>query len=109
MLSGGLFLSHTRPPFVLCGTLWIFLIAFLTINLPSAYQQLQAAFAPFIPSWKKQAASSAPAGCERYGGSRRHCCAPASSPPVLRLHRVMRDLSAAIILFTSPGSCGRSP
>ena len=45
VLGVGLFLSYTRPPFVLYGTLWILLIAFLTINLPSAYQQLQAAFA----------------------------------------------------------------
>src|SRR6201991_2097743 len=43
VLGVGLFLSYTRPPFVLYGTLWILLIAFLTINLPSAYQQLQAA------------------------------------------------------------------
>src|SRR6266700_356610 len=45
----GLVLSYTRPPFVLYGTLWILLIAFLTINLPSAYQQLQAAFATIHP------------------------------------------------------------
>src|SRR5674536_246990 len=49
MLGVGLFLSYTRPPFVLYGTLWILLIAFLTINLPSAYQQLQAAFATIHP------------------------------------------------------------
>src|SRR5436305_4509476 len=45
VLGVGLFLSYTRPPFVLYGTLWILLIAFLTINLSSAYQHLQAAFA----------------------------------------------------------------
>ena len=49
VLGVGLFLSYTRPPFVLYGTLWILLIAFLTINLPSAYQQLQAAFATVHP------------------------------------------------------------
>ena len=49
VLGVGLFLSYTRPPFVLYGTLWILLIAFLTINLPSAYQQLQAAFATIHP------------------------------------------------------------
>src|SRR5258706_577492 len=37
VLGVGLFLSYTRPPFVLYGTLWILLIPFLTINLPSAY------------------------------------------------------------------------
>src|SRR3979409_727945 len=49
VLGVGLFLSYTRPPFVLYGTLWILLIAFLTISLPSAYQQLQAAFATIHP------------------------------------------------------------
>ena len=40
VLGVGLFLSYTRPPFVLYGTLWILLIAFVTIALPAAYQQL---------------------------------------------------------------------
>src|SRR5271163_3309829 len=44
VLGVGLFLSYTRPPFVLYGTLWILLIAFVTIALPSAYQQLYSAF-----------------------------------------------------------------
>src|SRR6187397_1544928 len=44
VLGVGLFLSYTRPPFVLYGTLWILLIAFVTIALPSSYQQLQSAF-----------------------------------------------------------------
>jgi iron(III) transport system permease protein len=77
VLGVGLFLSYTRPPFVLYGTLWILLIAFLTINLPSAYQQLQAAFAPSIPSWRTPAASSARRGCSRCARSPRRCCAPA--------------------------------
>src|SRR5665213_2604406 len=49
VLGVGLFLSYTRPPFVLYGTLWIMLLAYLTINLPSAYQQLQAAFTTIHP------------------------------------------------------------
>src|SRR5205814_7017512 len=44
VLGVGLFLSYTRPPFVLYGTLWILLIAFVTIALPAAYQQMQSAF-----------------------------------------------------------------
>src|SRR6266542_4104865 len=39
VLGVGLFLAYTRPPFVLYGTLWILLIAFVTISLPAAYQQ----------------------------------------------------------------------
>ncbi len=44
VLGVGLFLSYARPPFVLYGTLWILFLAFVTIALPAAYQQLQSAF-----------------------------------------------------------------
>src|SRR5215831_6562833 len=36
VLGVGLFLSYARPPFVLYGTLWILLLAFVTIALPAA-------------------------------------------------------------------------
>src|SRR5262252_6073501 len=49
VLGVGLFLTYTRPPFVLYGTLWILLIAFITIALPAAYQQLQSAFRAVNP------------------------------------------------------------
>ncbi len=49
VLGVGLFLSYTRPPLVLYGTLWILLLAFLTIELPAGYQQLQAAFRSLHP------------------------------------------------------------
>ena len=78
VLGVGLFLTYTRPPFVLYGTLWILLIAFVTIALPAAYQQLQSAF---------RVGQSGPRGGEphsrrdaaRHAGaaSRRRCCAPA--------------------------------
>ena len=44
VLGVGLFLAYTRPPLTLYGTLWILLIAFITIELPAAYQQLGSAF-----------------------------------------------------------------
>jgi iron(III) transport system permease protein len=44
VLGVGLFISYTRPPFQLYGTLWILLLAFVTIELPAAYQMLRAAF-----------------------------------------------------------------
>ena len=44
VLGVGLFLSYARPPLVLYGTLWILLIAFMTIAMPSTYQQMQSAF-----------------------------------------------------------------
>ena len=49
VLGVGLFLSYTRPPFVLYGTLWILLLAFVTIELPAAYQQMQSAFRSIHP------------------------------------------------------------
>src|SRR5258708_20733316 len=49
VLGVGLFLSYTRPPFVLYGTLWILLIPFVTIALPAAYQQLQSAYRAVHP------------------------------------------------------------
>jgi len=78
VLGVGLFLSYTRPPFVLYGTLWILLIAFLTINLPSAYQQLQAAFATIHPELEDASrilgATRAAIPCCK---SPPPCCAPA--------------------------------
>jgi iron(III) transport system permease protein len=102
VLGVGLFLSYTRPPFVLYGTLWILLIAFLTINLPSAYQQLQAAFATIHPELED---------ASRILGATRLRSLMQITAPLLRTGviatwcfifiGVMRELSAAIVLFTS--------
>jgi len=102
VLGVGLFLSYTRPPFVLYGTLWILLIAFLTINLPSAYQQLQAAFATVHPELEE---------ASRILGATRLRSLLQITAPLLRTGviatwcfifiGVMRELSAAIVLFTS--------
>src|SRR6476661_11129958 len=102
VLGVGLFLSYTRPPFVLYGTLWILLIAFLTINLPSAYQQLQAAFTTIHPELEE---------ASRILGATRLQALWQITAPLLRTGviatwcfifiGVMRELSAAIILFTS--------
>ncbi len=43
VLGVGLFISYTRPGLMLYGTLWILLVAFLTIELPAGYQQLSSA------------------------------------------------------------------
>src|SRR6202161_1257096 len=102
VLGVGLFLSYTRPPFRLYGTLWILLIAFLTINLPSAYQQLQAAFATIHPELEE---------ASRILGATRLQALSQITAPLLRTGviatwcfifiGVMRELSAAIVLFTS--------
>jgi len=43
VLGVGLFLSYANPTFMLYGTLWILLIAFVTLGLPSGYQQMSSA------------------------------------------------------------------
>ena len=102
VLGVGLFLSYTRGPVVLFGTLWILLLAFLTINLPSAYQQLQAAFATIHPELED---------ASRILGATRLQSLWQITAPLLRTGviatwcfifiGVMRELSAAIVLFTS--------
>ncbi|MBV9555794.1 MAG: iron ABC transporter permease, partial [Pseudolabrys sp.] len=102
VLGVGLFLSYTRPPFILYGTLWILLIAFLTISLPSAYQQMQASFRTIHPELED---------ASRILGATRLRSLWEITAPLLRTGviatwcfvfvGVMRELSAAIILFTS--------
>ncbi|MGV6872247.1 ABC transporter permease [Pseudochelatococcus sp. B33] len=49
VLGVGLFLSYANPTFQLYGTLWILLIAFMTIELPAGYQQMSSSFAGIHP------------------------------------------------------------
>jgi iron(III) transport system permease protein len=102
VLGVGLFLSYTRPPFVLYGTLWILLIAFVTIALPAAYQQLQSAFHAVNPDLEE---------ASRILGATRLRALADITAPLLRTSviatwcfifvGVIRELSAAVILFTS--------
>ena len=81
VLGVGLFLSYTRPPLVLYGTLWVLLIAYITIELPAAYQQLQAAFRAVNPELEE---ASRILGATRLQALRtlpRRCCGPTCSPP----------------------------
>ncbi len=102
VLGVGLFLSYTRPPFVLYGTLWILLIAYVTIELPAAYQQLQSAL---------RAVHGDLEDASRILGATRLQTLRQITAPLLRTSviatwcfifvSVMRELSAAIMLFTS--------
>jgi len=102
VLGVGLFLTYTRPPFVLYGTLWILLIAFVTIAMPSAYQQLQSAFRSVSPDLEE---------VSRILGATRLSTVGRITAPLLRTSviatwcfifvGVIRELSAAIMLFTS--------
>lgn len=102
VLGVGLFLSYTRPPLVLYGTLWILLIAYVTIELPAAYQQLQSSFQSINPELEE---------ASRILGATRLRTLGNITAPLLRsgviatwcfiFVAVIRELSAAIILFTS--------
>jgi iron(III) transport system permease protein len=102
VLGVGLFLTYTRPPFVLYGTLWILLIAFVTIALPAAYQQLQSAFRVVNPDLEE---ASRILGATRLGTLGR-ITAPLLRTSVIATWcfifiGVIRELSAAVMLFTS--------
>ncbi len=102
VLGVGLFLAYTRPPFVLYGTLWVLLIAYITIELPAAYQQLQSAFRAVHPELED---ASRILGATRLQ-SLMHVTAPLLRTSVLATWcfifvSTIRELSAAIMLFTS--------
>src|SRR5437660_1577849 len=102
VLGVGLFLSYTRPPFVLYGTLWILLIAFVTIALPAAYQQLQPAFRTVSVDLEEASRILGATRLQSLG----HITAPLLRTIVIATWcfifvGVIRELSAAIILFTS--------
>ena len=102
VLGVGLFLAYTRGPVVLYGTLWILFLAYLTIELPAAYQQLQSAFQSLHPELEE-------AG-RLFGAGRmrtlKDILAPLLKTAVLAAWcfifiGVMRELSAAVMLFTA--------
>jgi iron(III) transport system permease protein len=102
VLGVGLFLAYTRPPLVLYGTLWILLLAYLTIELPGAYQQLQSAFRSIHPELEE---ASRILGASRLQ-SLFHIAAPLLRSGIIAswcfiFIGTMRELSAAIMLFTA--------
>jgi iron(III) transport system permease protein len=102
VLGVGLFLAYTRGPVVLYGTLWILLIAYVTIELPAAYQQLQSAFRSLSPELEE---ASRILGATRLR-TLRDVTAPLLGPSLVATWcfifvAVVRELSAAVILFTS--------
>jgi iron(III) transport system permease protein len=102
VLGVGLFLAYTRGPVVLYGTLWILFLAYLTIELPAAYQQLQSAFQNVHPELE-EAGRLVGAGRMR---TLRDILAPLLKSGVIAAWcfifiGVMRELSAAVMLFTA--------
>jgi iron(III) transport system permease protein len=102
VLGVGLFLSYSRPPVMLYGTLWILLVAFLTIEMPAGYQQLSSALSTVHPELEE---ASRILGASRLATIRR------ITAPLLRSNIVaawcfifigtIRELSATILLTTS--------
>jgi iron(III) transport system permease protein len=102
VLGVGLFLAYTRGPIVLYGTLWILLLAYLTIELPAAYQQLQSSLHALSPELEE---ASRILGASRLA-TLRNITAPLLGPSLVATWcfifvAVVRELSAAVILFTS--------
>jgi iron(III) transport system permease protein len=102
VLGVGLFLAYTRGPVVLYGTLWILLLAYVTIELPAAFQQLRASFHAVSPELEE---ASRILGATRLR-TLRDVTAPLLGPSLIATWcfifvAVVRELSAAVILFTS--------
>ncbi|MBM3568312.1 MAG: iron ABC transporter permease [Alphaproteobacteria bacterium] len=102
VLGVGLFLAYTRPPFMLYGTLWILLFAYLTIELPIAFQQIRSALHGIHPELEE-------AG-RILGASRLRMLKDVTAPLLTSglvaawcfiFIGVTRELSAAIMLFTA--------
>jgi iron(III) transport system permease protein len=102
VLGVGLFLSYSSPMLPLYGTLWILLIAFLTIEMPAGYQQLSSAFKSIHVELEE-------AG--RILGASRMVTLRTITAPLLRSNVVatwcfifigtIRELSATILLTTA--------
>ena len=102
VLAVGLFLSYTRPPLVLYGTLWIIFLAYVTKELPVGYQQVAASLRSVHPELED-------AG-RIHGATRLRALADITAPLVrngviatwiLIFIGSIRELSATILLFTA--------
>ena len=102
VLGVGLFLAYTRPPIVLYGTRSMLLLAFLTVAMPAAYQQMQAAFGAIHPEFED---ASRILGATRLRALRQ-ITAPLLRSTVIATWCFMfvgtiREFSAAMMLTTS--------
>ena len=102
VLAVGLFLSYTRPPLVLYGTLWIIFLAYLTKELPVGYQQIAASLKAVHPELED---------ASRIFGATRLRTLMDITAPLVRNGVIatwififigsIRELSATILLFTA--------
>ena len=102
VLGVGVFLTYSHPQLMLYGTLWILLIAFLTIEMPAGYQQMSAAFHGIHPELEE---------ASRVLGASRLKTLRLITAPLLRTSVIatwcfvfigtIRELSATILLTTA--------
>jgi iron(III) transport system permease protein len=102
VLGVGVFLTYSHPQLMLYGTLWILLIAFLTIEMPAGYQQMSAAFHGIHPELEE---------ASRILGASRLNTLRLITAPLLRTSVIatwcfvfigtIRELSATILLTTA--------
>jgi iron(III) transport system permease protein len=102
VLGVGVFLTYSHPGLMLYGTLWILLIAFLTIEMPAGYQQMSAAFHGIHPELEE---------ASRILGASRLRTLKLITAPLLRTSVIatwcfvfigtIRELSATILLTTA--------
>ncbi|MDQ6881462.1 MAG: iron ABC transporter permease [Pseudomonadota bacterium] len=102
VLGVGVFLTYSQPQLMLYGTLWILLIAFLTIEMPAGYQQMSAAFHGIHPELEE---------ASRILGASRLNTLRLITAPLLRTSLIatwcfvfigtIRELSATILLTTA--------
>jgi iron(III) transport system permease protein len=101
VLAVGLFISYTRPPVLLYGTLWILFVAYLTKEMPVGYSQSDATFRGIHPELE-EAGRILGAGRLRV---LREITTPLALSGILAAWcfifiGVIRELSASILLFT---------
>ncbi|MBC8021676.1 MAG: iron ABC transporter permease [Burkholderiales bacterium] len=102
VLAVGLFLSYTKPPLVLYGTLWIIFLAYVTKELPVGYQQIAASLKSVHPELED---------ASRIFGATRLRTLVDITAPLIRNGVIatwlfifigsIRELSATILLFTA--------
>ncbi len=102
VMGVGLFLVYSRPPFLLYGTLGILLLAFITLEMPAGFQQVQAAMRGLHVELEEAS--------RIFGASRlqalRQITAPLLRTTIIATWSivfigVIRELSATILLTTS--------
>jgi iron(III) transport system permease protein len=102
VMGVGLFLVYSRPPFLLYGTLWILMIAFVTMEMPAGFQQVQSALRGLHVELEEAS--------RIFGASRlkalRQITAPLLRTTIIATWcivfiGVIRELSATVLLTTS--------